>query len=165
MKRRARVRRVAKWAGVVVCVLIAGAWAANTRWLIAYGYNSPANWRVDVGLAHGAVGLALYDRALPGIWSGLVVFRRSPGAGFIWWPLDRSDGGLAYFAWYIPFWLLLGVCAMPTTWLWWRDRHRAGAGHCAACGYDLAGLAPGAACPECGKSAGLPTDCGGASVC
>ena len=33
----------------------------------------------------------------------------------------------------------------------WRRVRRRRRGRCVACGYDLSGLAPGGACPECGK--------------
>jgi hypothetical protein len=50
---------------------------------------------------------------------------------------------------FIPFWIIAGAIGIPTAWLWWHDR-RAGPGLCPKCRYDLAGLADGAACPECG---------------
>jgi hypothetical protein len=51
--------------------------------------------------------------------------------------------------------LALPALVFGRTWLWppfqWRRRSRAQRGLCAACGYDLAGIADAAApCPECG---------------
>jgi hypothetical protein len=38
-------------------------------------------------------------------------------------------------------------------WLGWRARRRQKRGACPKCGYSLAGIAAGAACPECGEKA------------
>ncbi len=54
----------------------------------------------------------------------------------------------------VPLWMVQGVLAVPTAWLWWRDRRSRWVGHCLTCGYDLAGLARGGGtpCPECGNA-------------
>jgi len=55
----------------------------------------------------------------------------------------------------VPMWIPLGVLLGATSGAWWLDaaaRRRARVGLCAACGYERAGLAPGAVCPECGKA-------------
>ncbi|MFM9996334.1 MAG: hypothetical protein ACKVU4_11100 [Phycisphaerales bacterium] len=70
-----------------------------------------------------------------------------------WWvEVTFSQSG---FTVAVPWWVPLVIVALPTAWLWWRDRRAGGRpGHCAACGYDLAGLGAGAACPECGDTRG-----------
>ena len=52
---------------------------------------------------------------------------------------------------YLPLWPLVVVAGGAAAGLWWRWRHVVEPGHCAACGYDLRGLAPGR-CPECGAA-------------
>ena len=61
-----------------------------------------------------------------------------------WWP----DFSIARLKGFIPFWMLFGAVAIPTSLLWWRDR-RYPKGHCQSCGYDLTGNTSGV-CPECG---------------
>jgi len=51
----------------------------------------------------------------------------------------------------VPIWALALPVVGLAVWLWRIDRRIAGA--CQSCGYDLAGLAPNAVCPECGKGA------------
>ena len=53
----------------------------------------------------------------------------------------------------LPMWCLWLAVAAPTAYLWCRDRRRFAPGLCQRCGYDLSGLPPGGACPECGKGA------------
>lgn len=52
----------------------------------------------------------------------------------------------------LPLWMVFVPALAATSILWWRDRRRR-PGSCAACAYDLAGLAAGASCPECGEVA------------
>ncbi len=51
----------------------------------------------------------------------------------------------------VPLWLPLVLMALPTAFLWWRDRPSP-PGHC-ACGYNLTGNVSGR-CPECGEAVG-----------
>ena len=50
----------------------------------------------------------------------------------------------------LPLWLLLLLTAIPTAWLWHRDRRRIRPGCCLRCGYDLTGNTSGV-CSECGE--------------
>ncbi len=55
----------------------------------------------------------------------------------------------------IPLWIpgvLSAAVLVPPVLRTARRRRRFKAGRCPRCGYDLAGLAPAAVCPECGRS-------------
>ncbi len=56
---------------------------------------------------------------------------------------------------FVPIWSFVLLTAMPTAWLFWRDRRRA-PGLCVKCGYDLRG-ADHKVCPECGSPPPLPS--------
>jgi len=78
--------------------------------------------------------------------------------GFTFWDL----GGLRAFWWrphhfgdqlFIPLWLIAITLALPPAYLEYRRRKKPQPGCCVKCGYDRAGLAPDAKCPECGRTA------------
>ena len=50
----------------------------------------------------------------------------------------------------VPVWIPFLAFAVPTAFLWYRDR-RPSKGHCQQCGYDLTGNVSGK-CPECGST-------------
>jgi hypothetical protein len=52
----------------------------------------------------------------------------------------------------VSLWMLFLLVALPTAYLWYRDRRRFPRGHCQLCGYDLTGNVSGV-CPECGAKA------------
>ena len=54
----------------------------------------------------------------------------------------------------IPYWLCFLLTAIPTAWLWHRDRRRVRPGCCLRCGYDLTGNLSGV-CPECGEKTAI----------
>jgi hypothetical protein len=51
----------------------------------------------------------------------------------------------------LPLWLPLLIVALPTAFMFYRDRNRIPPGHCSTCGYNLTGNVSGV-CPECGQS-------------
>ena len=50
--------------------------------------------------------------------------------------------------------VLLGGASIAGFRQLWRHRHPPG--HCQRCGYDMRGLTPGSACPECGNNSTVP---------
>jgi hypothetical protein len=164
-----RFRRAAKWAGLVLSVLVGGLWVWTELAPIELG--SGVYSEQSVSLAHGAFGLTA---ARPGAlstpstaselraraeWSTKLferqivrAIRRADGLT-VWERLVPSfffsgrPGGVMLDL-YVPLWIPLVVLLAPTAFLWYRDS-RPPLGYC-PCGYNLAGLAPGTLCPECG---------------
>lgn len=64
--------------------------------------------------------------------------------------LEYSGFGTPVSTMFFPLWVPWGAVASGWAVLAWRDLRRVPPGHCRGCGYDLSGLASGAACPECG---------------
>jgi len=150
MARLGRKGRVLKWAGLVVSILIAVAWAVSLRWgLIHTKQTRPAVIaKTGTTLASGRVvslrcGCVIYhaDRPLDprrGWWT--IWSRESPK----WRPVMQLGFIL------VPLWIPFLLFAIPTVYLWWIDRRRIPPGHCQKCGYNLTGNVSGV-CPECGE--------------
>lgn len=73
------------------------------------------------------------------------VWRRWPQTPWVW-------GWSRVQRFVVPLWMPLGSALALTAWAWSRGRAY-GIGMCAACGYDLNGVASGV-CPECGQEEG-----------
>lgn len=152
--RRERLGRAAKWAGMVVCLLVGLAWPLSIPW--AWGWwdyrdGKRINW---IGFAQGGASIIVTTNAnrrwgVPRSWGWYAGSSQDNVGGIEWLPRGGRYAPSVFFV-HAPGWLCLATVAVPTAWLWWRDR-RTRPGHC-ACGYDLAGLGAGALCPECGRS-------------
>ena len=157
-RRPSRFRRIAKWVGLGVCVVILLTWACTIRSAIIYQTSHGL-----IGVGRGAVVWveALYQSLG---WDRVNATRvveplhRYNDYGFTLPQVERrvgwavqSDGQLFKYKfpirYQIPLWLPLVIVAIPTTILWRRDR-RPRKGHCPDCGYNLTGNESGK-CPEC----------------
>jgi hypothetical protein len=142
------LRGLLKWTGTLACLLILLAAAACLRWqVIQVGDGrtfdiAAAGGRMSVGWGPwGVYGISVGPRL--NTWKEIV----AEWDRHALWGISAAHvarGGWLTFPLWMPF-VLTGV---PTGWLWWRDRRRVPAGHC-ACGYDLTGNVSGR-CPECG---------------
>lgn len=147
MRRRSRARRIAKWTGLAVCVVVAVAWVTSILRNVGYSRG-----RIDFGLALGGAYGILSEH--PGGW-GWFNYPGGRFAGVVWSPnLDlRRFGQTPFNGWgrnlFVPLWLPFLLVAIPTFILWRRDR-RPPPGHCLRCRYDLTGNVSGR-CPECGE--------------
>jgi hypothetical protein len=173
MARRGRKRRMLKWAGLVLLLVIAVAWAVSEFYPFDYYRNVPpygsrkASRGFSVSLVGGALWLGWIRGVIQagGIWPFEQEYIR------IWLPsIDRSilptsDDAMemaSHRLWEpyvpthtevhigVPLWIPFLLVAIPTAVLWYRDRRRIPPGHCRNCGYNLTGNVSGI-CPECGE--------------
>ena len=161
MMRPSRLRRWLKWAGLIVSVLIAVAWAVSLPMDIAY-YATKGRY-FEVGLRGGLVRIAYCPMSTaltpvhPGGWNVSRTDSCKPN-----WKLyyGAKEGGLVRFGtrfsfWALSLWLPFVFVATPTAFLFWRDR-RYPRQCCQKCGYNLTGNVSGR-CPECGEKTGAPS--------
>ena len=144
-----RSRRIAKWTGLAVCVVIVALWAVSTRVTLGYlGRN------ILFGILRGGTRVALYDQT----WFDEVEWGwyAESYSGFT---LGDAIGlrhmrGQGFVSVSIPLWVPFLFLAIPTAILWHRDRRTLKPGCCRTCGYDL--RASKKVCPECGTATAPP---------
>ncbi len=137
-----RTRRIAKWGGVAVCVLIAVVWIVSI--FHDFGFMDR---HIMVGFDRGNI-----IAGQPPQWFGFADgswAEEAPQFERYWLPTYFFGGAGSGVI--IPLWLLLLLTFIPTFILWRRDRIPPG--HCQRCGYDLTGNVSGR-CPECGEAVG-----------
>jgi hypothetical protein len=103
------------------------------------GLSSAINWYPSqtVRFQVGVTGLAPKPTAPPPVWLPQSV--------------PTSAGTAMLFPLWMPFIALTGL-----TWLAWRRAWQGCGSGCRSCGYNMAGLASNARCPECGTSPRAP---------
>lgn len=144
-----RVLRFAGWGLLVLTVAWGGLWLASVwwwmRWEPAQGYA--------VMVSRGAIGLGTPVKP-PGAQMGNTITAAKGGEPMRWRPY-RTSTWFHNTQWR-PLWWPTAGCAAAAAGLFIASRWgRQPAWACAACGYDLRGLSPGAACPECGSTASV----------
>ncbi len=156
--KKPRIRRAAKWAGLVVCTATALTWLSSPFWFVrrlhtAYGGSLGGMTIYDTGVSVGIVWLHWAETSSRGMYTQqrtMVGWVSPPMPRTLRWLPEWHQGGTTktnnlFLA--LPLWMPLLASAIPTAWLWRRDA-RTRPGHC-PCGY-LTGLAPATPCPECG---------------
>ena len=132
-----RRRRVVKWAGLVACVVILGAWLVSGRYAVWYDTGETA-----LSLWSGALTISA-DSKHTGFWVIILAHE------FYWTPELTLPTPTMGFLLLIPRWIPFLLIAIPTFIAWRRDR-KPPPGHC-ACGYNLTGNVSGR-CSECGAA-------------
>ena len=150
MRKRSRVIRIFKWAGLSVCLTLLLASTVSFFKGVGYYHKTGQVLVRDGGLLvwnhpfRNLSGLRAFTAATG--WSGRPLWHRV--RGFFWVP--KVDAGGVW----VGFGLPLIFASAVTAYLFWRDSRRIPPGHCRKCGYDLTGNESGI-CPECGE----PVEC------
>ena len=141
-----RWRRGLKRTGLALCVLIC------TVWIGSFFLPVYPNWLRRDTTWFGGVGNGFIECYWP---AGRLVSRSGQWfRGEVevrWRPMFMSIPAPGGTCWYVgvPMWIIFGIVAGTTAFLWHRDRLAFPRGHCATCGYNLTGNVSGV-CPECG---------------
>jgi hypothetical protein len=148
VKPHPRIRKAVKWGGVVVSVGLVAAWVVSGWWSVVWWSK-----RGDcAGIAMGGVLIGRVDYDVPAKDRGLNI-DRALTKNFQWWFWAGGHNRPSTWQVMVPLWVPAGVAMAAAAGAWRLDalaRRRARVGFCCGCGYDRAGLAAGAVCPECG---------------
>src|SRR5882724_6935200 len=155
---RRRISAVARWGSTFLSVVIVAAWVGS-QWRGAFLMSNGSTHLLRVGVWQGVVTVSGRG-GCPSIAELLSTplncwIQRDP-EGILMGSYDRQAFPLPRgFRFRVPLYLPLALTLAPAAFLWRREirRRRMPIGRCAGCGYDRAGLAPDAKCPECGKPA------------
>lgn len=164
MHRPSRARRILKWTGAGLSLLILASWSTS-QWL---RWQKLFTNQTVVLIDAGYFRLATADFDLATEWNIRSELRwhwhSDSGFGLpkiaMRDPLALSIPGIPFgivSKISIPFWLLLLLTAAPTAWHWHRDRRGIPPGHCPRCGYDLTGNTS-SVCSECGEACPIASD-------
>jgi hypothetical protein len=136
-----RFRRIAKWTGLVVCVLIVALWAVSLHWGLCYYVSGGCVlvYGSGFGCVYGDFHLLAGRLELRSVIAG---------ESFVFVLPDVFEYSSQVLA--LPLWIPLLAVAVSTFILWRRDRPIP-PNHCRKRGYDLRAV-HGARCPESGTA-------------
>ncbi len=137
-----RIRRIAKWIGLAMCVIMVLALILTGFWAFRFQHG-----RFMFKMGRGATSITVLNEG-SFFETKCELWDQGRSRGLTWWRFDRLRSQDVY-AVQVPVWIPILAIAIPTFILWWRDR-RHPPGHCQRCGYDLTGNVTGV-CSECGS--------------
>ena len=145
------MRRVGKWVVAAAAVIVAAVAVLSTHFGVDFTYR-----RVQMEVGGGGMWIQWTTASEPDFYPAdrklfIDVYRRPASYPSRWgFPrFGRTD--YSYLVWaQVPIWLIFVMLAIPSAFLWYRDRRPPRPGHCQRCGYDLTGNVSGR-CSECGR--------------
>ena len=149
VKPHPRIRKFLKWGGVVGSIVLCTVWIGSA--FVECGYEDP--YRHLLYLYEGEFSyyhISLTDKSS----GGVLKWNSHPYSGLRWLP-KHGPTNLGWFV-VLPLWPFVLVSTATTAAAWRMDtlaQRRKRFGGCPACGYDRAGLAADAPCPECNTKA------------
>lgn len=141
-----RLLVVARWGFTTLAIAWGGLWAASVWWWMRW---EPMQGHALM-VSRGAIGLGRPVKP-PGARMGNTI-TAAPKGEPMRWRMYRTSTWFHTTTWR-PLWMHTTVSAAVAGVLWLPALRRRPRWACAACGYDLRGLAEGAVCPECGVHA------------
>ncbi len=148
MAKRAGIRKVVKWGGLAVSVLLAIAWVGSCWYKV--WWETPRTGLIAVQAGRFSLMQPLWPLGFGE--GGTFVFERFDPKMKWWFGWGHWNGGRLVA---MPLWAPLLIVACATAVAWRADaraRRLARVGACPACGYDRRGLDVGTVCPECGAA-------------
>jgi hypothetical protein len=161
-----RGRRLCRWGCTAIAVVSLGVLAASKFWVVVWARPIGTG---ELGILYLGAGVFKSARGWPSVAPSAHEWRLGRAEGWNWgWsggnPAWRYGvlrgkstwGGDRHFGFSLMYPVVIAV--LPAVALWGmelRNRRRARAGVCRACGYDRSGLAGDKPCPECGASAAV----------
>jgi hypothetical protein len=155
MRPHPRIRKTIKWGGAAVTLLLVVVWIGSGWWTVLW---APSN-SISAGAGQGCVSFAV-GKMMSLTPTGPVSppdFQcwHHPSMSFAWrWTPEWFEfGEMREIT--VPIWALIVIACATSAYAWRVDavaRRQARLNLCPKCNYDRAGIAAGAACPECGPT-------------
>ena len=158
MKPHPRIRETIKWGGAVATLLLIVLWIGSGWWMVGWMNGKGEEvWLGGGGVRVDTLGPPDPDGVMTVTTDRGWVAVGAPNFGINWRFYREHNGGFTHT--FIPLWLPALLAAVVAIGAWRLDilaRRRARITHCPKCGYDRAGIAGEAKCPECGASPTTP---------
>lgn len=149
MKAAQRIRKTAKWGGLILSIVLTAAWLASGFYVVVYTTRGGAMLELHAGrIRLTTPGAGPSVQIFPAGWHSM------KNRGRYWPPPFRTqDVPLLGRSTSLALWPLAFLCFTATGASWFADiRARRQPHQCPRCHYDRAGLAADAVCPECGAA-------------
>ncbi|MFO0860566.1 MAG: hypothetical protein U0570_08410 [Phycisphaerales bacterium] len=145
---KAVLRNGWNWAGLAAGVLLIALWCGSGWWSM----RLITGWGIDTGFGHGSIWFGVGSNEATRQWATGLFLQRNE-APTHWWFRFMGVGTDSYWWMSVPIWVPASVYGLAAIFVWLaRAKGRCSQETCRRCAYNLAGISPHTACPECGES-------------